>query len=308
MDPPWNERGGGQSVRGAQRHYPLLKTWQMPQVIYQSGVWFPYDDAHLYMWVTNNFLKDGQWLMEALGFRFVTTIVWGKDKAGIGQYFRGRHELLLFGVREEGSGYAVKTSDRTIVSCHIDAPRGKHSKKPETAYDLVEARSAGPYLELFARNERPGWTSWGNELDVEETVGGVFLAHALDAAGVDKLAGDLRACLHHAMPGTPVTVARTDFQKRYTECGCSWRKWAESVTALSSQGGRRHSIVVVPADYEESIGRATADIVRAALAVGVQVLVWDGQPEFVRGQSFRAVGKLREWDPDDWKSGWGLLP
>ena len=162
MDPPWNERGGGKIKRGADRHYPLMKAVEMPRVIYQSGVWRPATDAHLYMWVTNNFLPQGLWLMEALGFKYKTNVVWVKEgRPGLGQYFRGRHELLLFGVR--GRGYSVRSPARNLHSV-VYAPRREHSVKPLSAYDLIKHRSLGPYLEMFCRSPQDGWTSWGNEV------------------------------------------------------------------------------------------------------------------------------------------------
>ncbi|QDP52981.1 MAG: putative modification methylase [Prokaryotic dsDNA virus sp.] len=161
MDPPWKETGGGRIKRGADRHYGLVKTHDMPRVIMQSGVWCPADDAHLYMWATNNHLSDALWLMDALGFQYKTNIVWTKDRIGLGQYFRGQHELLLFGTR--GKGFKVKTDDRTLRSW-IHAKRGEHSAKPEQFYELIEARSEGPYLEMFARKSRSGWTSWGDQV------------------------------------------------------------------------------------------------------------------------------------------------
>ena len=168
LDPPWPERGGGKIKRGADRHYSLIKTRaDMARVILQSGVWDPADDAHCYAWVTNNYLTWGLWLMDALGFRYVTNVVWVKTKAdgktqiGLGQYFRGAHELLLFGVR--GKGASIRT-DRKDLPSVVHAERSKHSRKPGAFYELIEARSSGPYVELFARSERPDWTSWGNEV------------------------------------------------------------------------------------------------------------------------------------------------
>jgi N6-adenosine-specific RNA methylase IME4 len=110
MDPPWNETGGGKIKRGADKHYPLVKTPDLPRVIMQSPEWRPANDCHLYMWATNTFLADAIWLMGTLGFKYKTNVVWTKDRIGLGQYFRGQHELLLFGVR--GKGYNVKTDDR----------------------------------------------------------------------------------------------------------------------------------------------------------------------------------------------------
>ncbi len=160
LDPPWMEAGGGR--RGANMHYPLMPSREMPRVIFESGVFKPAENAHLYMWVTNNFLGDGLWLMDALGFTYKTNVVWVKTgKAGLGQYFRGRHELLLFGVR--GRGYAARTEAKNLHSV-LEAPRGRHSAKPLEAYHLIESRSRGPYLEMFCRTPRAGWASWGNEV------------------------------------------------------------------------------------------------------------------------------------------------
>lgn len=167
MDPPWNERGGGKICRGAQRHYDLIKTnAQMIEVVKGSG--YPgrmAANSHAYIWVTNNFLKDGIELMEAIGFRYVTNVVWVKPSFGIGQYFRGQHELCLFGVKGKGWDACQGGRDgrlRNLPSV-IQAPKRKHSQKPDEFIDLVEKRSAGPYVELFARTSRPGWATWGLE-------------------------------------------------------------------------------------------------------------------------------------------------
>jgi N6-adenosine-specific RNA methylase IME4 len=172
-DPPWLERGAGQSKRGADRHYPLLSTHDIPRVMMAAPEWRIAPDAHLYLWATNNFLPDALGVVAYLGFRYVTNIAWVKTKGdgtpatGLGQYFRGSHELLLFAVR--GSGTAVRTEARNIGSvvdepaCY-GAPRGRHSAKPHLFHELVERRSRGPYLEMFGRGEpRSGWTSWGNQ-------------------------------------------------------------------------------------------------------------------------------------------------
>lgn len=169
-DPPWKERGGGRIRRGANRHYKLIsKKETIRDVMRASPVWRPAKSAHLYIWVTNNRLLDGLWLLDALGFRYVTNVVWHKtDRFGIGQYFRGKHELMLFGVR--GDGYAVRTARRdlpsSIAAPHVYGPDGKiiHSRKPPVFRRLMEQRSRGPRAELFAREKVPGWQSWGDEL------------------------------------------------------------------------------------------------------------------------------------------------
>lgn len=183
LDPPWEERGSGKIKRGAQKHYPLLKTQDMPGVIRGSGLWTPDENAHVYCWVTNNFLPDGLWLLNELGARYITNVAWTKKRPGIGRYFRGKHELLLFATI--GRGWAVRTAPNDIESAldtnekdgdsyfpdgdSIEAEhemvngKRKHSAKPKVFYDMIESRSLGPYIEFFARSLRPGWVSWGND-------------------------------------------------------------------------------------------------------------------------------------------------
>jgi N6-adenosine-specific RNA methylase IME4 len=166
IDPPWPLRGAGKCKRGADKHYPLL---DMPDIIKEINK-CPYwecveKDSHMYLWVTNGFLPIGLKVMEALGYRYITNICWNKNSIGLGQYFRGRHELCLFGVR--GRGVSVRTDDRTIPSV-IDAKKTGHSRKPDAFYKMVEQRSIGPYLDMFARSARPGWVVWGDEVDDDQ--------------------------------------------------------------------------------------------------------------------------------------------
>ena len=192
MDPPWDESGGGVIPRGANRHYPLVKTKHLPGVIHGSGLFEPANHAHLWMWATNNFLSDAIWLGRTLGFEYKTNVVWVKTadpatvatfdvnisrwvtrlddlkvQMGIGQYLRGSHELLLFFTRGKGQHPSVWNDHRDVPSV-IRARRGKHSAKPFESYRLVERVSKGPRVEFFARSNRDGWTSWGNDESLSE--------------------------------------------------------------------------------------------------------------------------------------------
>lgn len=177
-DPPWLERGSGKIKRGADRHYALLPTEEIPGVIRGSGLWRPAENSHFYLFTTNNFLRDALWVMEELEFAYKTNVVWTKRHIGIGRYFRGAHELLLFGVRGRGMDPSVVTDRRNIPSVvaaeHVRV-NGKriHSAKPSEIYDLVEARSKGPYVEFFARSHRPNWTAWGAEAPALSSTGAV---------------------------------------------------------------------------------------------------------------------------------------
>jgi N6-adenosine-specific RNA methylase IME4 len=126
--------------------------------------------SHLYLWVPNALLMEGLKVMDAWGFTYKTNLVWykirkdgGPDGRGVGFYFRNVTELVLFGVRGSMRTLPPGRSQVNIVATR----KREHSRKPDELYDLVESCSPGPYLELFARFQRPGWYQWGNE-DVEE--------------------------------------------------------------------------------------------------------------------------------------------
>ena len=114
-------------------------------------------DCHLWLWVTNNFLEAGLWVIKYLGFRYVTNMAWVKDRMGLGQYLRGQHELCLFAVR----GNAIMPDVRNTPSVVV-CPRGEHSHKPQIAYDAIAKVSPAPRLDVFARHRRPGFDAWGD--------------------------------------------------------------------------------------------------------------------------------------------------
>lgn len=160
-DPPWEETGGG--GRGAQNHYEVADTASIIRAMVSAPCWRPATSAHLWLWVTDNFLADGLLVVRALGFRYVRTRVWVKLNAqgdlafGMGQYARGAHELVLFGVR--GRCPALCRDLRSVC----EAPVAEHSRKPDKFFAETERVSPGPRLEMFARRARPGWDVWGNE-------------------------------------------------------------------------------------------------------------------------------------------------
>jgi N6-adenosine-specific RNA methylase IME4 len=170
-DPPWHEPGG--SGKGSNDHYDTLRSAaDIARAMLQAPCWNPAPDAHLYLCTTMKSLPDGLWLVGALGFEYKTHAVWVKGSPdrlsiGTGQYFRGAHELVLFGTR--GLGFAVRSASRSIPSVIFETPTrdrdGKriHSRKPNALYELIESRTVGSRLEMFSRVARPGWDVWGNE-------------------------------------------------------------------------------------------------------------------------------------------------
>jgi N6-adenosine-specific RNA methylase IME4 len=159
-DPPWYEVGGGKSKRGADRYYSIMKTKEIMAIPVQD---LAEDNCHLYLWVTNNFLNDGLKVMEAWGFKYKTIITWHKDTVGLGQYFRGMTEHCLFGVKGSLPYKIIDGKRQQGITC-FNAPKKKHSEKPEEMRKMIETVSYGDYIELFARKTSPGWDVWGNEV------------------------------------------------------------------------------------------------------------------------------------------------
>lgn len=160
VDPPWKETGGGRIKRGADRHYGLMPTIEIINLPVPE---IADENCHLYLWVTNNFMKDGFKVLDAWGFRYVTMITWMKDRMGLGQYFRGISEHCLFGVK---GNLPYKTLDgkRQQGKTGFTAPKSVHSRKPEEMRNMIELVSYEPRIELFARTQSPGWDVWGNEV------------------------------------------------------------------------------------------------------------------------------------------------
>ena len=151
IDPPW--RYDNVATRGAaEDHYPTMSLEELAALELPAA-----DDAHLYMWVTNGFLREGFDLLDQWGFTYKTILTWCKPQIGMGNWFRNTTEHVLFGVRGK------LPTLRNDVPTHFVADRTRHSAKPESFYDLVESCSPGPWLEMFARRRRFGWHVWGNE-------------------------------------------------------------------------------------------------------------------------------------------------
>lgn len=128
-------------------------------------------DAFLFMWVTNKYLLDAKEVIEAWGFKYVSCITWKKNKmgGGLGGVVRVTSEHLLFCRR--GNLKAIGVIPESVIEAKRPYVNGYpcHSKKPECFYELIERVSAGSKIELFARQKRNGWHTWGNEVknDIE---------------------------------------------------------------------------------------------------------------------------------------------
>lgn len=162
-DPPWYECGAGKIKRGADRHYPLMKT--------QEIMTLPVNEladpggCHLYLWATNNHLPDALEVIKAWGFEYVTMITWLKDRQGLGQYYRGLTEHCIFARTRERLPYKLLDGKRQQGVTGFYAAKGAHSAKPEEMRQMIERVSYTPRIELFAREPHVGWDVWGNEVE-----------------------------------------------------------------------------------------------------------------------------------------------
>ncbi|MFQ5814061.1 MAG: MT-A70 family methyltransferase [Anaerolineae bacterium] len=168
-DPPWQFKNKTGKVAPEHRRLLRYPTMELKEIIELPVSKLAAAKSHLYLWVPNALLQEGLKVMEAWGFTYKSNLVWyktrkdgGPDGRGVGFYFRNVTELILFGVR---GSMRTLSPGRTQVNL-ISSRKREHSRKPEEIYDLVEACSPGPYLEIFARFPREGWSQWGNE-DVE---------------------------------------------------------------------------------------------------------------------------------------------
>jgi N6-adenosine-specific RNA methylase IME4 len=155
IDPPWDssDEGDVNQFGRAKVDYATMPIEELLAIDIGSKA---DEDCHIYLWITNRSLPKGFVLLEAWGFRYVTMLTWAKPSFGMGNYFRGQTEHILFGVR--GSQLLKRKDQGTIFT----APRGKrHSEKPAAFFEIVESCSPGPYLEIFSRSEREHWSAWG---------------------------------------------------------------------------------------------------------------------------------------------------
>jgi N6-adenosine-specific RNA methylase IME4 len=166
-DPPWqfvNRTGKIAPEHGRLTRYPTLKLDEIAALPVDK---IAAPTAHLYLWCPNALLPEGLAVMKAWGFTYKSNIIWhkvrkdgGSDGRGVGFYFRNVTELMLFGVR--GKNARTLAPGRRQVNLLATRKR-EHSRKPDEQYDIIEACSPGPFLELFARGTRKGWATWGNQ-------------------------------------------------------------------------------------------------------------------------------------------------
>ena len=166
-DPPWRFTNRTGKMAPEHRRLSRYGTMTTDEIAQLPVSQIAMSTSHLYLWVPNALMPEGLRVMSAWGFEYKTNLVWhkvrkdgGSDGRGVGFYVRNVTELVLFGVR--GKNARTLAPGRRQVN-YLKSRKREHSRKPEEQYAIIEACSAGPFLELFARGSRDGWSSWGNQ-------------------------------------------------------------------------------------------------------------------------------------------------
>ena len=168
-DPPWQFQNRTGKMAPEHKRLNRYGTLSLQDIMALPVNDITSEPAHLYLWVPNALLPEGLQVMAAWGFQYKSNLVWhkirkdgGPDGRGVGFYFRNVTELVLFGIK--GKNARTLAPGRRQVN-FLATQKREHSRKPDEFYPIVEACSPGPFLEMFARGSRPGWTTWGNQAD-----------------------------------------------------------------------------------------------------------------------------------------------
>ena len=170
-DPPWQFDNRTGKVAPEHKRLKRYNTLTLEEIKEIPVEFASAEQSHLYLWVPNALLLEGLQVMEAWGFRYKTNIIWhkirkdgGPDGRGVGFYFRNTTEIILFGIRGKLRTLAPGRSQVNIIRSR----KREHSRKPDELYNIIKSCSQGPYLELFARGPKKGWSVWGNQAEEYE--------------------------------------------------------------------------------------------------------------------------------------------
>lgn len=200
-DPPWQFQNRTGKMAPEHRRLSRYGTMTLDAIKALPVGQVVDDPAHLYLWVPNALLPEGLAVMAAWGFQYKSNLVWhkvrrdgGPDGRGVGFYFRNVTELVLFGIR--GTNARTLAPGRRQVN-YLATRKREHSRKPDEFYEIVESCSPGPFLELFARGAREGWTGWGDQAEHYVPTWATYANHSaasVSAPGrAERLSADLFA-------------------------------------------------------------------------------------------------------------------
>ncbi len=163
-DPPWTYRTWSEKnlQKSAKRHFSLMTLDDIKALPVADSCAI---DCALFMWTPDAHLEQALSVIRAWGFQYKTvafnwvkTTSGGRHFVGMGFWTRKNPEICLLATRGHPKRLSAREQELIV------APRREYARKPEESYTRIERLVAGPYLELFARETRPGWTGWGNEV------------------------------------------------------------------------------------------------------------------------------------------------
>lgn len=161
-DPPWQMKMAGkrrrakEGVRPTELPYPTMTVEEISSLNISD---LATDECHIWLWTTNSHLEQGFKVLDSWGFKYLAPIHWIKP-SGTGNWFIHRTQTVLFGYKNK-CRFELERYRPNILATGDPV---RHSQKPNEFYTLIESISLPPRLELFARAERTGWSSWGNEV------------------------------------------------------------------------------------------------------------------------------------------------
>jgi N6-adenosine-specific RNA methylase IME4 len=181
-DPPWQFQNRTGKVAPEHKRLNRYGTMSLENICALPVSGICEETAHLYLWVPNALLPEGLEVMRSWGFQYKANLIWhkirkdgGPDGRGVGFYFRNTTEIILFGIR--GKNARTLSPGRRQVNI-IKTMKREHSRKPDEQYELIEACSPGPFIELFARGPRKGWSTWGNQADDYKPTWATYANHS----------------------------------------------------------------------------------------------------------------------------------
>ena len=158
IDPPWRYDTRAESDIGL-RGLVDYADMSVEEICALPVADLAHRDCILWLWTTNAFMAEAYRCLDAWGFSAKTILTWDKERIGIGHWLRNVTEHCLVAVR--GKPVVNLTNQSTLIK----EPRREHSRKPEGFYKLVEGLCPGSKLEMFSRQAREGWQSWGGETE-----------------------------------------------------------------------------------------------------------------------------------------------
>jgi N6-adenosine-specific RNA methylase IME4 len=161
VDPPWPYEGESKNLtsfdsvgRRVANPYPEISIGQIKSIKLPLM-----DNAVVLLWTTHKFLPDAFEILKEWNLDYKATLVWNKEKIGMGAWFRMQCEFCLVGIK--GKPYWENTTYRDIIT----ESRREHSRKPNSFFEMIEKITMGNRLEYFSREKREGWKVFGNDIN-----------------------------------------------------------------------------------------------------------------------------------------------